>query len=48
MNHEMMWKELKEKVQTLADEDGLIILSDIEEMIEELEIDWTQLIKFKK
>lgn len=46
-NHEMMWKELKEKISDLTDADGLIILSDLESAMEELENEWQILVNIR-
>lgn len=43
-NYEKMWKMLKEKLPELCDDDGLIILADAEEVIEELENEYEILI----
>lgn len=46
-NHEMMWKELKEKLYPRADKDGLLSTADLDEVMEDLENDWQKLVNVK-
>lgn len=43
-NHEMMWKELKEKLYPRADNDGLLSVADLDEVMEDLENEWQKLV----